>query len=677
MTDHAPDGPELTDGQLDALLRAAHDNLLSHVRATSSPARDVARFPAGRGTARKTCVNDPEGSLSGGQTLVISKTAESAELVDDPGTGVPAGADSELAALLRTLDRYFGDDHHGPTARPEFRAHLAGNLERALSAMFAADNSGSSLGATTDQALPGDELYPIKLFWEKLRIVMNVSDRGREWQYLVQATTRLHEIQSLLRRRDADVDGSKNSALISGALDSMYESVAATGRYQRKHLAALSRQVQSLERRVAPESRGRAQRLLARMNTPTERSSNAARGATAGMQNHATRLARLLETHPDVVHVEGATETLIKKDELLVLGAHADAVHESARRWVEVREDFAELGVTRLRLRSGAGVAATELVHDLRSGAGAHRRASVTPNHVLCAGADLLAKTHGTPVPLAQMPTPSAGFGAGLRIVVGILDTGILPHPWFTGSAWYESCAPDHHELPDPAAGRGPDSVAGHGTFAAGIVLQQAPNAFLRVERVLGGDGIADELELLHGLARIRTRTAADADRLDILTLPLGCFTFDDRPSPVLAEAVARLSRHTLVVAAAGDNGQDRPFWPAALKQVVAVAALARQGGADGPEPASFSNYGWWVDAVAPGEHVASSFLSHRRAHGEDFDGYATWSGTGFAASHVAGRIAALMSDKAITAREAAGELLDPGGNPILDVGIVVSADSP
>ena len=391
------------------------------------------------------------------------------------------------------------------------------------------------------------------------------------------------------------------------------------------------------------------------------------------MRDHAVRLARLLETHPDVVHIQGATEALIKKDELLVLGAHADAVHESARRWVDSREDFAELGVTRLRLRAGAGVDATSLVHDLRGGAGAHRRTSVTPNHVLRGAPDMTGGPFGPPAPAAQLPAPVAAAETGRRAVVGILDTGIDPHPWFTGADWCTACTSEEYEVLDSGADWELDSETGHGTFIAGVVLQQAPNAYLRVERVLGTDGIADELALLRGLARIQARTATAADRLDIVNLSLGCFTFDDRPSPVLSHAVAHLARHAVVVAAAGNDAADRPFWPAALKEVVAVAALAAEDGA-GPERASFSNYGWWVDAAAPGEQVASCFLTHARENGEDFHGYATWSGTSFAAPYVAGRIAAVMADKDMTAHDAVRQLLDRTGTHIPDLGVVVSA---
>jgi hypothetical protein len=61
-----------------------------------------------------------------------------------------------------------------------------------------------------------------------------------------------------------------------------------------------------------------------------------------------------------------------------------------------------------------------------------------------------------------------------------------------------------------------------------------------------------------------------------------------------------------VVVAAAGNNASDRVFWPAAFDSVVGVGAQR----ADGRGRTPFSNHGPWVDAWAPGDRVASSFVS-------------------------------------------------------------------
>ena len=93
------------------------------------------------------------------------------------------------------------------------------------------------------------------------------------------------------------------------------------------------------------------------------------------------------------------------------------------------------------------------------------------------------------------------------------------------------------------------------------------------------------------------------------------------------------------MVAAAGNDGQhDRPFWPAAFagtsvpwrRQVVAVAAH------DGRRISDWSNTGTWITLAAPGADVISTFVNH-----EVFDdGWATWSGTSFAAPYVVAAIA-------------------------------------
>ncbi|MFG2003114.1 S8 family serine peptidase [Spirillospora sp. NPDC048911] len=214
------------------------------------------------------------------------------------------------------------------------------------------------------------------------------------------------------------------------------------------------------------------------------------------------------------------------------------------------------------------------------------------------------------------------------------------------------------------------DAQAGHGTFIAGVLLQHAPAARIRARRVLGGDGVGDEVDVVRALSWL-----ASWGRADVVNLSLGCHTFDDRPSPVLARAIAALGRRTVVVACAGNTASDRPFWPAALKSVIAVAAL------DGSrrDRAWFSNYGWWVDACAPGVDITSTYVrfdgKRPRVNGIDpdaFEGFAGWSGTSFAAPAVAGRIAGLAA-AGPSAVEAADRVLDPAAAPTLpDLGVII-----
>jgi subtilisin family serine protease len=385
-------------------------------------------------------------------------------------------------------------------------------------------------------------------------------------------------------------------------------------------------------------------------------------------ENHQTRSEWLLSRRDDVIEVgDGA---VARRDQLLVSARHANDVHDAARRWVDRRDDDIELGISTLRLRASSGVDLAQLSTDLRGGADAFRQYAVTPNHLYSGEPSFNGGPFGLPRPAAKMDEPEKST-SGRAVIVGVLDTGIDEHPWFTDRSWYDACkdvafatiATENGQL---------QADTGHGTFVAGILLQQSPGAWVRPGRVLHQDGICDEVQLLHGLAHLHRQCVEAGDTLDLLNLSLGCYTFDDRPSPLIAQALGKFGRGTIIVAAAGNCGSDRPFWPAALKSCIGVAALdTTESGVT--KRAEFSNYGWWVDASAPGVQVCSSFVSFKEADGTTFDGYATWSGTSFAAPWMAGAIAELASANDISAADAAELILDADTNPSMpDLGVLV-----
>jgi len=77
-----------------------------------------------------------------------------------------------------------------------------------------------------------------------------------------------------------------------------------------------------------------------------------------------------------------------------------------------------------------------------------------------------------------------------------------------------------------------------------------------------------------------------------------------------------------VIVAAAGNNSNDIKYYPAALENVIAVAATDAKD-----ERASFSNFGDWVSVAAPGLDVLSTTLG---------GGYKIVSGTSISPLHVA-----------------------------------------
>jgi subtilisin family serine protease len=248
---------------------------------------------------------------------------------------------------------------------------------------------------------------------------------------------------------------------------------------------------------------------------------------------------------------------------------------------------------------------------------------------------------HGTTPPNPAdahraIPTRPDLPGHGTR--VAILDTGAT-------NGWFPSTVSGP---PDAVTEAGDGSLAldaGHGTFVTGVVLQHAPGADVVVAPVLVGN-FTDEVSLVEALLAL-------PEDIDVINLSLGGYTAGDLPPVGLQSALETLRERKpdlVVVASAGNDGWSRPSSPAALKGVIAVAAL----GADRHTRAAFSNFGPWVDAAAPGQDVDSSFLEWdgpiqlENGVGDgvkhDFDGWATWSGTSFAAPAVAGAIAALAS---------------------------------
>jgi hypothetical protein len=376
--------------------------------------------------------------------------------------------------------------------------------------------------------------------------------------------------------------------------------------------------------------------------------------------DHGARLERLLARHRDAVVSQGGNNTyaLHRKDQVLVSLEHADRAQAAADRWTAHREDLPELNVSRLHLHPNAGVNVGELAGQLRG----HTDGpiAVSPNHLLRGEPDYMGGPWNVPTPCSPTPRPVSDTPMGRRAFAAVLDTGILPHPWFEGTDWFAQVAADQldpmTEMPD----YGLDTQTGHGTFVTGVLMRQAPDAFLMIERVLDDIGVCDELQLLGGLTRLRRRLAASGERLDVLNMSLGGYTLDDEPSPLLADALGKFGKQTVIVVAAGNNGSNRLFWPAALKECISVAAL--EPGCE--RRAEFSNHGYWVDACAVGADVVGPFLEEISPGGERFDGFARWSGTSFAAPHVAGAIAQWAAAKQCSASEAADNLLDRSTHP-------------
>ncbi|GAB3594289.1 hypothetical protein GCM10027446_17930 [Angustibacter peucedani] len=361
------------------------------------------------------------------------------------------------------------------------------------------------------------------------------------------------------------------------------------------------------------------------------------------------------------LRVERAADGYLYRPGQLLLGRGAVDVLRSEVGRDAVTEDeatnarFSRRGVDVQRWMVDASVGLPEL-HRAIDGRVRARGSHVELNHVFTGEWYYEGGPATEPQLAATLPLPQGALPAGSTAHLAVLDTGVAAptHPFF--SAMLLGQDGTDVDMLDEDSNSYLDTEAGHGTFICGVVQRVAPGLGMEQRKVLNSSGFGDDLTVALGVAE----TTAP-----VLNLSLGGYTRHDRRPRALEAALDALDPSRVVVAAAGNNGRRRQFWPAAFPRVVAVAAYDSRTG----EPAAFSNYGPWVDVCAPGVDLHSSYVDGRRGPDPDdgqFTGWATWSGTSFAAPVVAAEIAhrASLSPGRTAAQVAADLLAELGALP-------------
>jgi len=261
---------------------------------------------------------------------------------------------------------------------------------------------------------------------------------------------------------------------------------------------------------------------------------------------------------------------------------------------------------------------------------------------------------------------PGNNLRAGAGLTAAVLDTGIWSDyglPVTSGPTDEDQLDDDHDDLLD--------APSGHGTFVASIILRHAPGAQVIARKVLYGPaGLASEIEVAKALLEL--------PEVDLINCSFGGPSQDDAAPLVIERALQHLSPKTVVVAAAGNEGEARPHWPAASKRTIGVASVEGGKGCEGWGLADYSSRGPWVDACAPGTKIHGAFVEFDEtpadpATGRTFKRGAYWTGTSFAAPAVSAAILALAAREGISTKQAAYWLIDdPARLRIMDGGTLV-----
>jgi thermitase len=208
------------------------------------------------------------------------------------------------------------------------------------------------------------------------------------------------------------------------------------------------------------------------------------------------------------------------------------------------------------------------------------------------------------------------------RPLVAILDTGIDGHhPDLEGKVLAAVNFTDSPTVND---------LNGHGTHVAGIIAANtdngigiagtAPESRLMNVKVANDDGTCRAGVVARGIIW----AADNGAKIINISLEMG-------PSAELEKAVNYAwDKGAIIIAAAGNSGNNKPVYPAHYHNCIAVAGTTQDD-----ELAPLSDYGDWVTVSAPGYLIFSTLPGNR---------YGYESGTSSAAAYVSG-VAALLMD--------------------------------
>lgn len=274
------------------------------------------------------------------------------------------------------------------------------------------------------------------------------------------------------------------------------------------------------------------------------------------------------------------------------------------------------------------------------------------------------------------------------KVIVAVVDTGVLlNHPDLQGQlvTGYDfirdpDVALDGDGLDADPQDPGDQGIGGssfHGTHVAGTVAAASNNQIgvagvawqakimpLRALGKGGGNTFDIQQAVLYAAGLDNDSNSTPTQKADIINLSVGGQGFSQSEQEVYTRA---RNAGVIIVAAAGNEFSDTPFYPASYDGVISVSAVDISA-----DQTPYSNFGPFIDVAAPGGNLSQNINGDRFADGvlstagDDSTQtiqlvYKILQGTSMATPHVAGVAALMKSMFAALSPEVMDNLLASG----------------
>ena len=231
-----------------------------------------------------------------------------------------------------------------------------------------------------------------------------------------------------------------------------------------------------------------------------------------------------------------------------------------------------------------------------------------------------------------------------VEVVVAVIDTGVdYTHEDLVNRVKMENGnVKGYNAITREKSGFMDDSLDSHGTMVAGVIAAETDNG-KGIEGVAGSFNIKImPVKALNANGNADIGNVADAIKwsadngANIINLSMGeWFTYDSYPADLSDAVDYACNKGVLVVAAAGNNGENikqagKAYYPACLPNVLSVGSVSLVD--SNLQHSDFTNTG--AKIYAPGENIYSTKIGNT---------YGVDKGTSLAAAHVSGA-AALLS---------------------------------